>query len=738
MASAAALVSVAGALQIATAQVQTTGSAESSSSGSDQLLEIVVTAQRRTESLQDVPIAVTAVSGTQLQAVGIQGTGDLAQVTPGLSVPESTGYLQPHIRGVGTSSTGAGIENPVALYVDGVYIANPPSEVLSLNNIDRVEVDKGPQGTLFGRNATGGLIQIITRDPQQTAHLDADVSYGNYQDVISRLYVTDGLTSDLSADVAVRYEHQGDGYGHNFYDGSELGTLPHDLATRMKFLFEPSSATQVRLTFDYEDRASTINGPHLGTQYPGTFNNPYFGGPYPQGGPYDSNQNAAFEMTLQGGGAALQINQDLGAVALESLTAYRKSAYYFAEDIDMTPAPILSATAQEYDEQLSQELRVSSNTTNKLKWTGGLYYFYAKAGFQPFDIDFGPTPISPVPDVPVTISTADNQITNSAAGYGQATYEVVEDTNLTLGGRYTYERKSVDGTGTFIVGGFPVSVSPYPTPGLGIPTSSDFHNFSYRAALDHKFTTAIMGYMSYSTGFKSGGYNLASASNPPYQPETIKASEVGIKSEFLDKRLRLNVSAFNYLYDDIQVGEYFNNTEIIVNGAKAKMYGGDVDGEFLVVRGLTLNGGFSYIHDRFTQYSNAPFIVPVGGCVPPPGGTCSGSAAGNELPYTPTTSWNIGGDYKWVLGFGAITFNANYFRSGKFYAAPDNVGYQDAYGIVNASVRWSDPEDHLTLGVYGRNLGNTVYATSMSEGESGLVNSYGQPRMYGVTIGYKF
>jgi iron complex outermembrane receptor protein len=652
--------------------------------------------------------------------------------------PKRTTPVSRRLRGVGTSSTGAGIENPVALYVDGVYIANPPSAFLSLNNIDRIEVDKGPQGTLFGRNATGGLIQVITRDPQQTFHLDTDLSYGNYDDLISRLYVTGGLTSDLSADVAVRYEHQGDGYGHNFYDDNEVGTLPHDLAVRSKFLLEPSSSTQVRLTFDYEDRASTVAEAHLSTQYPGTFNNAYFGGPYPQGGPYDVNIDSPFLMTLQGGGAALQINQDLGAVALESITAFRKSSYFFAEDLDFTPLPILYANARENDEQLSQELRISGNSGNKFNWTAGLYYFYANSGWAPFNIDFGPTPASPVPDVPVVSSTTDNQITNSAAGYGQASYEVADNTHLTLGGRYTYERKTVDGTNTTLIGGYPVGTTPYPTPGLGISPRSTFDNFSYRIALDHKFTSDILGYVSYSTGFKSGGYNLASAANPPYKPEDIKATEVGLKSQLFDRRLRLNVSAFNYLYDNIQVGEYFDNTEIIVNGAKAKMYGADIDGELAIVAGLTLNGGFSYIHDRFLSYPDAGFVVPVGDCVPVPAGVCPGSAAGNRIPYTPTTSWNLGGSYKWELPFGAITLNGNYFRSASFFAAPDNIGYQNAYGIVNASVKWSDPQDHLSFAVYGRNLGNTVYATSLTEGETGLVDQLGQPRMYGVTVGYKF
>ena len=307
---AAAMLSLAGAIHVAIAQAQSTDGGRPATSAPDAgttgaasssggIEEIVVTAQRRSESMQDVPVAVTAITAARLEGMGIQSTEDLGELTPGLSVPVSSGYFQPHLRGVGTSSTGAGIENPIALYVDGVYIANPPSAFLSLNNIERIEVDKGPQGTLFGRNATGGLIQIVTRDPQQTTHLDTDVSYGNYGDLIGRLYATTGLTNDLSADVAVRYEHQKDGYGHNFFDGTEVGDLPHDLTVRSKFLYEPTSDTQMRLTLDYEDRASTIGELHLGAQYPGTFNNAFFGGPYNQGGAYDVNIDSPYTTEIK-------------------------------------------------------------------------------------------------------------------------------------------------------------------------------------------------------------------------------------------------------------------------------------------------------------------------------------------------------------------------------------------------------------------------------------------------------
>ena len=309
------------------------------------------------EPLQNVPIAVTAATAARLEAAGIQTTEDLTEITPGLSFPQTGGYYQPHLRGVGTSSNGPGIENPVAVYIDGVYISAPPSSLLALNSVDRIEVVKGPQGTLFGRNATGGLIQVVTRDPQPTPSVDATVSYANYQDFVGSVYATAGLTEDLAADIAVRYENQGQGYGHNFFNGREVEKLPHDLASRAKFLFTPGTATQLRLTFDFEDRDSTRDIQHLGTQYRGTFNNPFFGGPFPQGGPYDVNQNQPFVSRLKAGGASLQLNQDLGAVEFQDITAYRKSSYFFQLDLDLTPANILAAPSQANDQQFSQGIQ---------------------------------------------------------------------------------------------------------------------------------------------------------------------------------------------------------------------------------------------------------------------------------------------------------------------------------------------------------------------------------------------
>jgi iron complex outermembrane recepter protein len=703
------------------------------------LEEIVVTAQRRSENLQNVPIAITAISAAQLEASGINTSQDLSLVTPGLVTPQAAGYIQPHIRGVGTTSNGPGIEMPVATYIDGVYLASAPASLMTLIGIDRIEVLKGPQGTLFGRNATGGLIQVVTKDPQHDASLSSDVTYGNYQDAAFDLYATAGLTSKLAADIAVRYESQGEAWGRNLYNGQPVGRLNNDVASRTKFLFDASDTTQIRLALDYEQRTTSRDTQHTVPGYPVTFSTPFFGGPFNYGTAFDINNNVQPQNNLKAGGAALKINHDFGPVLLQSITAWRQSFFFFPLDTDQTPVDILSIDATADTQQFSQEVQLSSAHNEVLKWVTGVYYYHARDQWDPLIIGFGPSVISPVPGLPVAIIENDSQETNSIAGYAQATWEFLPGTNATAGLRYTNEDKKLAGTEEFSVAASPGPLTPIPPPGAGIPAESSFNNLSYRVALDHQFGQNILGYVSYNTGFKSGGYNLTLATNPVYQPETIRSAEIGLKSELFDKHLRLNVAGFHYDYTNIQVGRFTAGTEAIYNGAAAKIYGLDLDADYVLSPELTLSGGLSYLHDRFSSFPNADFFVPGGGCVPvAPGVPCAGNAAGNELAYSPTFTYNVTGNYRHPFSAGTLSVNVTYYHSSRFYAAPDDYLYQGDFGILNSSIMWADPGNRYSIKAWGKNLGNNVYATSLIEANQGSLRALGSPRTYGVTFGVKF
>jgi outer membrane receptor protein involved in Fe transport len=227
----------------ATAVAEVVGSTEAA------LDEIVVTAQKRSENLQDVPIAISAISGDELEASGASSVTALAEVTPGLQMQTTQGSISPRIRGVGSDLPN--VENSVAMYVDGVYIASPSASLLSLNNVAQVETLKGPQGTLFGRNATGGALLIQTREPTENLSGKFDVSYGNYQTTTVNGYVADGLTPAVAADFAVHAAHQGEGYGKNLFTGSDVYQANLDLALRSKWVLKPTEADTVHLIFDF-------------------------------------------------------------------------------------------------------------------------------------------------------------------------------------------------------------------------------------------------------------------------------------------------------------------------------------------------------------------------------------------------------------------------------------------------------------------------------------------------------
>lgn len=704
------------------------------------LEDVVVTAQRRSERLQNVPIAISAATAEKLENAGITSTQALTLVTPGLTIPQTSGYAQPRIRGVGSSVNGPGFEPPVATYIDGVYMAAAPTTLMTLNNISRIEVLKGPQGTLFGRNATGGLIQVVTKDPNQTPSGDIRLTYANYRNVTADAYVTGGITDSLAADLAVRYEHQGRGWGTNLGTGNPIGLLDHDFAGRAKLLFQPAEGTSISLTVDYEDRISSRQTQRpVDRFYPLTYNNPLFGGPFPLGGDYDINSEIDPITKLKAGGASLQVNRQVGSVSVQSITAYRRSKYDLLLDTDYLPLSIVKVHDVAKNEQFSQELQFSSTGSGPLKWVGGLFYFRSDDKNNPLFVEFGPSLASPVPFAPVLINITDRQITDSFAGYAQATYEVLRDTHLTLGGRYTYEQKRVSGLTGFSIAGNLVATTPVPDPALGNSDKLTFRRFNYRISLDHQITPDILAYASYSTGFKSGGFNLLVPGDPAYKPEKIGAAEAGLKTELFDRRVRLNTSVYDYIYKNLQVGRYKNSNISIYNGARAEIYGFDLDGEFVMTDHLSLSAGFAYTHARFKSFPIADFVVPVNGCVPVLGGVCTGSANGKTLPFTPTTTFNVGADYEVNLpGGSSLALNATYYRSSRFFGASDNVTYQPAYDIVNASVTWTDASGRLSARAWGKNLGKTLYTTMILQSTAGNVFAYGEPRTYGLTLGYRY
>src|ERR1044072_6896049 len=491
------------------------------------LQDIVVTAQKRSENMQDVPIAVSAVRGDALAALGVQDATQLKIAVPTLYSANSNGYYTSNIRGIGSFGYGVLVEAPVSLYIDGVYLASPLSSQCMLNNIESVEVLKGPQGTLFGRNATGGLVHIHTLTPGSNTVGRFSAEYGNYDILSAAAYLSGPITDQLSAGISANVKTQGDGFGRNVTRGGDTNRLNHAVNLRSKWVWRPGSDTTVTLTGDYADTKGSQ--PDI-VAAPGTLSGFVPGKVAPDLG-WGSESNLPYRQKTWSLGTSLRIEQDLGSVNLTSTTAYRKQRYNLVEDLDFGSVDVGNLFQIQNDKQFSQEIQLSSKGSSRLQWTGGLYYFNAKSHGDPLFIGFQNFAAAGNSDYVYRVG----QRAESGAVFGQATYEVLDNTRITLGGRYTKEKKTEPaGTLDIIAPSAPVITIPNPE------RSVNFSKFTYRISVDHRFSDDVLAYASFNTGFKSGGFNANSPGAAPYRPEKLKAYEIGLKSELFDRRLRLN------------------------------------------------------------------------------------------------------------------------------------------------------------------------------------------------------
>ncbi|MEA3134136.1 MAG: iron complex outerrane recepter protein [Gammaproteobacteria bacterium] len=713
------------AQQAVTPGTQGAAQVNSASSDSDNSLEeIVIIAERRKENLQDAPITITAVSAAALESAGVRGTTELANAVSGLTMPQSQGTPLPHIRGVGNTAIGTGIENSVALYVDGVYRGSASFSALTFNNIAQLEVAKGPQGTLFGRNATGGLIQVITVDPQPGFSGSVDLGYGNFNTLTQDLYVTGG-SDRVAGDFAFESSQQLTGWGTNVYNGTQVNRQALDLSARSKWLFNPAEGTAIRVIFDYAENNSTIGA----LRNYGNTRNIY----YPQGfanlGTFDINANQQPYRNKKGGGLSAQLDQDVGFGSLVNTVAYRQDSIRNGFDVDTGPQPILAVLTHSADTQFTEELQLLSRTGSSWRWATGLYYYHATNGNVPGNTYFGGPAVNPKTNITMN-SNNSIETTDSVAGYGQVTKEVLPKTDLTIGVRYTYEQRSVDSESVGLIN----NVTP------GTPTVIDASGTSniptWRVALEHKFTDDVMAYVSDSRGFKSGGYNLSNG-DAPYSPEKLAAYEIGLKTQFLGHRLTLNSSLFYYDYKNIQVSRFANGQALIYNGAAATTYGLDLDVTAAVTTGLTVRAGIELIRDYFNSFPNADHFLT---CPAGPTGVCSLSATGNQLPQTPTASGTLNVDYRQPLTHdrGALNYNLNALITSSYYYAPDNELSQPGYGLLNGSILWTSGHDGYSVRLWGKNLTDKIYALNVNQSPGATAASYAAPRTYGITVGKKF
>ena len=734
--------------------------AQSSSANGNAISEITVTAQRRSENLQNVPISVTALTGKSLEAEGVRTPSDLTQVVPGLLFARSTNFLQPAIRGISTRAAAIGDEPNVATYLDGVYQPDALGTSYELANLESVQVLKGPQGSLYGRNATGGAILINTRGPtfDWTGNVAASYASFNYRKVsgmVSGPIIADKVAFSLSG---VTYAD--DGYVHNLYlnttDGKSKGT-----AVRVKTLFKPT-----------EDLSFQINGLHTFASDNSLLSTYSLNGNSvvrtlvgnalvnPTGLPLSSLLATQPYTTTSAIDPVSKAKQDLvdahfdwnmGWATLSGLVSFAHTGVVTDSMGEGSPLRLSETIYTTSSHNRNQELVLTSPSGKPVTWVVGV------TGFQARDVLY----LNSISHKTTTGLFSNTRIdmgqnTDSVAGFGEVTWEALHHLFLTGGVRYDWDKKSAFNQTTTNVG------TSAQTALAQVNASSSFKSTTPRAVLRYEWAKDSNVYASFSEGFKSGGFNPSAASgvvtstgqSAAVSPETVKAYEIGVKSQ-LGNHVRLNLAAFHYDYANLQVSasviDPVSHASVVKtqNAATAKVNGVEANITAKLTNEFTLNASANVMKASFNQFPNASANVPITstntancalGGVPTLNGNvaCILSATGNDLIRSPRYTFNIGGTYKTKLAGGSLTLSADAFFSAKYFGDVANTVVQPAYSVVNASATWRTPNERAYVTVYGTNLTSQVYMVGVLPLSFDNSTQAAKPRVVGVTIGYDF
>ncbi|MDE8654501.1 TonB-dependent receptor [Novosphingobium album (ex Liu et al. 2023)] len=680
--------------------------------------DIVVTAQRRSEQLGDVPATINVTSADSLASANITNSLEFGQLVPAVQVVSLGSYSQPAIRGVTTQVVGVGNPANVALYIDGIYITAQDAYNFDFLGIERIETLKGPQGTLYGRNATGGAILVTTKKPSFDWGGNATVSYGNLDTRLAKGYLTGPITDDIAFNVSAMYKAD-DGYYTNITTGNDKAGKNRTFAVRGKVLIKPGDNAEIQIGADY----SYFNNPI------GWLPQPYKGNSVAVGVPGYTIATKPYETSLtfdptyhnKQGGAFIRGDFDLGGVDLVSLSSYRKITSVADSDTDYSPLPTNRNIRYASEESMSQEFNLSSQSDGPLSWIVG-----AMAASE----DSRNNPVIANGSVNVR-----NKVKSTAySAFGELTYAITPQLEGVVGARYSYERKQLRGT----------FGAPNKAPVAG---RKKWQALTPRIALRYSPNPDVNIYASYNKGFKSGGYNTNNSNSTnslgevvPFDQEKIDSYEVGTKLR-LSSFASLDLSAYYSNYKDSQVAASITTAGIsatqVLNAASARIYG--VEGELRLrpAPGLTAQIGMAYTHDRYTDFPNALITAPK------PAGNgntqAPGDASGNRLIRIPDFTASIAAQYERDIGPGKIYLSGNAFFSSGFYGDFGNRLKQPSYQVFNAQIGFGPSSESFKISAFAKNIGDQKYALVLRDaGLSGDVTLLAPPRTYGVIVDVNF
>ena len=745
-----------------------------------QVEEVIVTAQKRSENIQQVPLSIQAFTGKTIKDLGIKSSADLGRITSNVDIalPAGPGN-QPiiSIRGIGLNDYDTNNAGPNGVYVDEVYLSAPASQTFQTFDLQRIEVLKGPQGTLYGRNSSGGAINFITNKPTDTPTGDFHVEYGNFNTFNFEGGIGGPIAHDLDGRVAV-VVNESDGDFHNALTGNHENGQ-NNVAARLQLLWKPTD--NFKLLFNLHG-GMVDNRPteyrHIGALDPNTFAQcsvaqtnaggcvDLFGYGTPKGF-YDGAYNRQEHLKVNSFGSYLRGDYTLGGITLTSITSFEHNDKIHPEDSDASPNRLLEINFGVRSNTITQEFR-AAGSGDRYDWVGGLYYLHEDLSQnQPIyilldgDNFFGPGGCDAVfannpptdHDLQFPLATCgekandqSHQVTNAYAAYGQGNYSLTDNLKLTFGARVTGEQRSFHYLGEvqYQYGG----EDHFTSPELLADSTKSLSNsaFSWRTGLDYHFTKDIHAYVTVSTGYKSGDFNGSFLSTDPLQiqrqlepvkPENVLAYEVGIKGSLFDNRVVFDLAAFYNQYDDMQVfvlvppvGTETLPVNVLANAPKAHTEGIDAQLSLRPFSGLTITNNLGILDTRLDKFiSNL--------------GQNQANYSGNQLPLSPHVTFSTMADYRVPVGEGALDFQFSAtFKSHQFFdISNDPYTTQNDYWLENVRVAYQLPGRNWEVAAYVRNLSDQKYLLDAFDliNPFGLVQGItGMPRTFGAEINYHF
>jgi iron complex outermembrane receptor protein len=713
-----------------------TNSTATGNSSAPALDEIVVTALKRSEPLSKAPLAVSALSQDELTTAGVVVLQDLTSSVPSVEMRQVAfdDSIQVTIRGITNTDFNPGGSPAVATYVDGIYLARTQGLNGDLFDLDRVEVLRGPQGTLYGRNSTGGSINVVSADPRNTFGASVDLTYGNYNDVQTRGMVNIPITDELAIRGAFSVRRS-DGYFNTEGSTSTNYGAADNYAGRLTALWTPSSDFKWRLALEDSITGGTpvleIATAPNGRPIDGL---PVFDRPVPSS-PEPSNYVRNFTVRSR---MEWQLASNISVSYLAGYEDLKYSSLWALAGSD--PALVEGSLADGHrtggDQSYSQEIDLNFEWNSLKNILGANYLYESERDFDDYHfytlaLNYrGGTSLGP---------TATDE---SWGIFDQATYTLVEGLRLTAGVRYSSENKgnSLNGFGQEYCAvnvSLNTALSQMYTPGCSFSSEAPVHgswsNTNWKAGLEYDLTNAILTYASVTTGFKAGGLNIGGNITPvAYAPEKVTSYELGLKGHFFDNRVSIYADGFDMDYTDLQVTQLSGVANITNNAAKASIYGTEIEGQWLMTPKDRLNGFFDYLHATYSNYRNA--VDQQTGIVYP-------SLSGNTLAFAPRYSARLSYAHEFDLtNGGTITpSGAVYYQSVSYLREFDlPIDAVQAYTKSSVNIEYADPTHHWNVDGYVNNLENSVIRTGGATAVGLYWSSYEPPRTYGVRIAYKY